>query len=161
MNERRRFLKMVAAGPAGAVLLPLFSQTGANTMAADCETTAECLGRLPENIIYTKERQGVWKGKSGGHVPVVEFEETDGGIKLDVETQHGMSEEHYIVRHTIVNGLGEVVGAKTFHWKDEPNSSFEIKLSESCAKSKDLYVMSYCNLHDLWLLQTKVDCKKA
>ena len=158
MSERRRFLKMVAAGPAGALLLPLFSQTGANTMGAECEAAGNLLGRLPENIIYSKEQQGVWKGKDGSHLPIAEAKKVDGGVTLTVETQHGMSEGHYIVRHTVVNGLGKVVGAHTFHWNDEPTSSYEIKLPAGCDKSRQLYVMSYCSLHDLWLAQTKVDC---
>ena len=78
MNERRQFLKMVAAGPAGAALLPLFAQTGQCSVAEDVEQTAETLGRLPENIIYTKDHQGVWKGKSGSHLPKLEVERAGG-----------------------------------------------------------------------------------
>ena len=157
MNERRNFLKLVAAGPAGALLLPLFANGGKNTLAADVESCADVTGRLPENVIYTEARQGAWKGKAGGHLPQVEAKKGDGVITLDVVTEHGMSEEHYIVRHTLVNGLGEVLGAKTFHWDDDPESTHEIKLPAGCDKSKQLFVMSYCNLHDLWLVQTKLE----
>jgi superoxide reductase len=157
MSERRRFLKMVAAGPAGALLLPLFSETGSSTLGAECDAAGGLLGKLPDNIIYTKERPGVWKGKEGGHVPIVEAKKAGDKIAVTVETQHGMSEEHYIVRHTIVNGLGEVLGAKTFSWKDEPVSEYEIKLpAKDCCKSQQLLVMSYCNLHDLWLAESKL-----
>ena len=158
MSERRRFLKLVAAGPAGALLLPLFSQTGSETLGAECDAAGSLLGKLPENIIYTKARPGVWKGKEGGHIPVVEAEKDGKKVTLAVETNHGMSEEHYIVRHTVVNGNGKVLGAKTFSWKDEPVSEFEFELPDKAdCKCQDLYVMSYCNLHDLWLAQTKLD----
>ena len=149
---------MVAAGPAGALLLPLFSQTGSETLGAECDAAGNLLGKLPENIIYTKAQPGVWKGKEGGHIPVVESAKDGNKITLAVETLHGMSEEHYIVRHTVVNGNGKVLGAKTFSWKDEPASEFEFEMpdKDDC-KCKDLYVMSYCNLHDLWLAHTKLD----
>ena len=154
MSERRRFLKMVAAGPAGALLLPLFSQTGNSTLAADVECAAGTLGKLPENIIYTKERAGVWKGKEGGHVPEVAAKKNGNKFSLNVTTNHGMSEEHYIVRHSVVTDCGKVVGAKTFHWEDDPESEYEFELEGKC---KHLFVMSYCNLHDLWVAHTVLE----
>ncbi len=153
MNERRRFLKIVAAGPAGALLVPLLAESGPGTLFADVECVAGELGRLPENVIYTRERQGVWKGKAGSHVPLVDVERRDGKVVLKVETQHGMSEGHYIVRHTVVSGEGKVLGAKTFKWTDEPVSTHEIEIPGS-EKGRELFVTSFCSLHDLWLLHT-------
>lgn len=158
LNERRKLLKMVAAGPAGALLLPLFAPTGRETLAAEVEKCADATGQLPENVIYTQARQGVWKGKAGSHVPLVEVKKVDGKIKLSLQTKHGMSERHYIVRHTVVNGLGKVLGAHTFHWDDEPVSEHEIEIPPAdCGKSHQLFAMSYCSLHDLWLVQTKLE----
>ena len=145
---------MVAAGPAGALLLPLFSETGNGTLAADVESCANALGKLPENIVYTEAQQGVWKGKAGSHLPNVQAEKADGKVKVTVETKHGMSEEHYIVRHTLVTDCGKVLGAKTFHWDDEPVSEYAVELSGDC---KQVFVTSYCNLHDLWLAKTKLE----
>jgi len=153
MSERRRFLRTLAAGPAGALLLPIFSQTGESTLAADIESVAEKSGGLPENIIYTKDQPGVWKGKDGGHLPQISASTEDDQLLVDVETLHGMSEKHYIVRHTIVSAEGEVLGAKTFHWKDEPVSQHKIKAQPG----SDVYVLSYCNLHDLWLVKTRLE----
>ena len=157
MNERRRLLKMLAAGPAGAALLPLFSATGAETVWADMESCAEeALGKLPENILYTKDRQGQWKGKAGSHLPRLQVEKAGQKIQLRLATKHGMSEKHYIVRHTVVSGEGRVLGATTFHWQDKPVSEYEIALPDG-DKGKELFVMSYCNLHDLWLVHTKLE----
>ena len=156
MSERRRFLKLLAAGPAGALLLPMFAETGEGTLAAEVEKCANLLGKLPENIIYTKAQPGVWKGKDGGHVPTVACSKAEDKLVVDVETPHGMSEAHYIVRHTLVSQCGKVLGAKTFTWKDEPNSKYEIKLTGECV-GKPVYVTSFCNLHDLWLAEVKLE----
>ncbi len=154
MNERRKFLKLVAAGPAGALLLPILAGTGRETMGADLDSAADVLGKLPDNIIYSDAHQGVWKGKSGSHIPRVSVKKSGGKLSLNVETKHGMSETHYIVRHTVVTDCGKVVGANTFHWDDKPVSEYEFELDGKC---KQLFVMSYCNKHDLWVAQTALD----
>ena len=155
MSERREFLKLVAASPAGALLVPLFAETGKGTLAADVECAAEVLGKLPENIIYTKERPGAWKGKDGSHIPSVAAEKSGDAIVVKLENKHGMTEAHYIVRHTIVAECGTVLGAKTFSWKDQPISTHEIKLAAD-AKTSHVFVLSYCNLHDLWLAHAEL-----
>lgn len=154
MSERRNFLKLLAAGPAGALLLPVFAESGKGTMAADLEDVAEILGRLPDNIIHSEAHQGVWKGKAGSHVPKVDIKKSGNKFSLAVETKHPMSEKHYIVRHTIVTDCGKVLGAKTFSWEDKPVSECEFELDGKC---KQLFVMSYCNLHDLWVAPTVLE----
>ena len=154
MNERRKFLKLVAAGPAGALLLPIFAETGKETMGADLDSAACAVGKLPDNIIYSKAHPGVWKGKGGSHIPQVSVKKSGSKFSLNVETKHGMSEKHYIVRHTVVADCGKVVGANTFHWDDKPVSEYEFELEGKC---KQLFVMSYCNMHDLWVAQTVIE----
>jgi len=150
MSERREFLKLLAATPAGAALIPLFAETGPGTLAAEVEWAAGVLGKLPENILYTKERPGVWKGKEGSHIPMIAAEKSGDKMVVKLENKHGMAAEHYIVRHTVVAGSGEVLGAKTFSWKDQPISTHEIKLPAE-GKEQHVFVLSYCNLHDLWV----------
>ena len=87
---------------------------------------AEEFGSIPENIIYTKERPGVWKGKDGSHLPVVTSTKEGAVLKVTVETKHGMSDAHFIVRHVIISEAGEVLGAKTFTPKDKPVSTHDI-----------------------------------
>jgi len=155
MSERREFLKLLAATPAGAVLVPLLAETGKGTLAAEVECAAGVIGKLPENIIYTKEHPGVWKGKEGSHIPAVAAEKVGDKLVVKLENKHGMSEAHYIVRHTVVAECGEVLGAKTFSWKDQPVSTHEIKLPAG-GKSQHVFVLSYCNLHDLWLAHAEL-----
>ena len=156
MSERREFLKLLAAGPAAGILVPMLAETGQNTFAQEVESIVELLGRIPENIIYTKERPGAWKGKEGSHVPVVAAMKQGEVLKLTVETKHGMSEAHHIVRHVIVAETGEVLGGKTFSWKDKPVSTYEIKVS-ALGKTQHVFVTSFCNMHDLWLAHTKLE----
>ncbi len=94
-------------------------------------------------VVYTKDDAGKWSKKVKSHAPVATVE----GNKVTVKTTHGMSEKHYIVRHTIVGKDGTVLGEKTFYPKDEKAVSvFEL---ENIPKS--FYATSFCNLHDLWV----------
>ena len=100
-------------------------------------------------VIYTEEEQGKWDGKAGSHLPKVSVK----GNKVTVLTQHGMSESHYIVRHTLVNEEGKMIGSKTFSGSDEKaESTFE--LPKDC-KGK-LYATSFCNKHDFWVKEFSV-----
>ena len=150
MKERRNFLKMVAAAPAGALVLPWLAQNGG---AAEAECCGDVLCKLPENLVYTAAKPGVWKGKEGGHLPKVECKKKGDTLTLTVKTDHGMGEDHYIVRHTVVSDCGKVLGAKTFSPGDEPVSSFDIKLTGDC---KHVFVTSYCSLHDLWIAHVEL-----
>jgi superoxide reductase len=156
MTERREFLKLLAAGPAAGILVPLLAESGPNTFAEEVQSMAEALGHIPANIIYTKEQQGVWKGKDGSHLPIVTSTKEGGVLKVTVETKHGMSDAHYIVRQVIISEAGEVLGSKTFSPKDKPISTHEIKV-EALGKSTNVFVTSFCSLHDLWLAQAKLE----
>ncbi|MCG6931915.1 MAG: twin-arginine translocation signal domain-containing protein [Desulfofustis sp.] len=135
MNNRRDFLKaslVVSAGLAATGLMP------GSARAAT----------IPEGIIYTKENPGRWAGKEGSHSPVITVE----GNKLTVETKHEMTEHHYIVKHTVISGDGQVLDENTFYPTDEKAiSTFEIEGTHSM-----LYVTSFCDIHDLWLAEVKL-----
>ena len=71
------------------------------------------------------------------------------GKKITIKTDHGMSEKHYIVRHTVVTPAGEVLAEKTFAASDaEAVSVFELKGTYPL-----LYASSFCNKHDLWVAE--------
>lgn len=135
MHDRRVFLKSAAA--AASVLAissaPLAFATG----------NAEYI-----NIVFTKANPGRWAGKEGLHVPQV----TVTGSKVMVVTPHPMSDQHFIVRHTLVLGDGTYAGETTFTHADKPESSFELPAGY---KGK-IFVTSFCNLHDFWLAETMV-----
>ncbi|MDI6745061.1 MAG: desulfoferrodoxin family protein [Thermodesulfovibrionales bacterium] len=111
------------------------------------KTSAEAGSDFP-GIIYTEKKPGKWKEKVGGHAPKVSVE----GKKITIATKHPMTEKHYIVRHTLVDEHGKVIGEKTFYPTDkEAVSTYELP----DGFKGGLYATSFCNLHDLWV--TKID----
>ena len=134
MKNRRNFIKtgiMVSMGVLTAGSLPAGNRDGG------------IFDFTPKGLIYTKEQPGMWKNKAESHVPKVSIE----GRKIKLTTEHGMSEAHYIVRHTLVTGEGKVIGGKTFTPADEPVSVYEIPEGYHGT----LYATSFCNKHDFWV----------
>lgn len=135
--NRRTFLTSAAAT---AVLASIAGKAGAGEHSA--------CNHLPKNIFYTAENPGQWEKKVGSHVPRFEVN----GNKVTLTTKHSMSEEHYIVRHTLILADGTVVGSKTFSHQDTPVSEYELPAGY---KGK-VFATSFCNKHDLWLAETTV-----
>ncbi|RLD89274.1 MAG: desulfoferrodoxin [Bacteroidetes bacterium] len=138
MKNRRHFIKTGLAATFGvAVAAPLLGQNHKSLTKLD----------FP-GLIYTRENQGMWKNKAESHLPQIKI---DGG-KITLTTNHGMSETHYIVRHTLVDSNGKVIGTKTFYPTDEPVSTYT--LPEGYKGT--LYATSFCNKHDFWVNEFKV-----
>lgn len=144
MSNRRTFLKSTLAIAAG-LAVGRVSTVSAGTVCSYPK----------KGIVYTKQYPGKWSGKIGGHVPNVEVE----GNKVTITTKHGMSDKHYIVRHTLVDTNGKVLGEKTFYPSDaEAKSVFglpDIK-SQFAWDTTTLYATSFCNKHDLWVTKFEV-----
>ena len=132
MQHRRDFLKTTAAA-ASVLAISSFPKSAA---AADMRF---------KNIIFTQDDPARWAGKQRVHVPQVKVT----GSKVAVVTNHPMSKEHFIVRHTLVLANGTYVGSKTFTPEDKPQSGYELPAGY---KGK-FYVTSFCNLHDFWLAE--------
>ncbi len=134
MKNRRDFLKGTAVA---ATVLAMGS-------------AKEVLASSPAftGIVYTKDNPGTMAKKIGSHAPQVIV----AGGKVTVFTKHGMAAKHFIVRHTVVLADGTVVGSKTFSATDaEAKSSFDLP----AGYSGTLYATSFCNLHDLWMTESK------
>ncbi len=136
MNDRRNFLKTTAV----AATVVAFGSSVPNAFA---------LGRSKyKNVIFTHADPGRWKAVEGIHIPQV----TITGAKVSVVTpHHPMTQEHYIVRHTLVLANGTFIGAKTFTPADKPESEYDLP----AGYKGELYVTSFCNLHDFWLHEVK------
>ncbi len=130
MQNRRNFLKASLATSVGVVAATVLPASAAEDSK--------------ENIFaYTKEHQGRWEGKAGSHAPIITIE----GNKVTLETKHGMSDAHYIVKHSLRDGDGNVLGEQVFFPQDKKAiSTYVIE-----GNYKELYAMSFCNIHDLWV----------
>ena len=139
MSNRRAFLKSSLAVAAGMAIGQV------SPVSADSVS-------FPKGVVYTKQNPGKWSKKVAGHLPKVKVE----GNKVTVTTTHGMTDEHYIVRHTIVSRNGDVLGEKTFFPSDaEAKSVFELSGTHSkyIWDTATLYATSFCNKHDLWVTE--------
>ncbi len=134
MTDRRDFLKTTAVA--------------ASVMALGSTATAFASSAPYAGVVYTKDQPGQWAKKVGSHAPEV----TVAGAKVSLVTVHPMSEEHFIVRHTVVLADGTVVGGKTFTPTDKAESSFELPAGY---KGK-AFATSFCNKHDFWLTEFSV-----
>ena len=134
--ERRNFLSAALTGTAGMVL--------ASRQASASESTGPDL----ENVIFTEQSPGHWKGKEKLHAPLVEVK----GNMLTVSTPHPMSEAHFIVSHSVVLQGGKPLSRKTFTWKDTPISHHTLPADY---KGK-IIVTSTCNQHDWWMLEHSI-----
>jgi len=135
MTGRRNFIKTTLTVASGMAL-------GQASTVFATGTAGSC----PASIVYTAENPGQWSKKVKGHAPQVSIE----GKKVTITTNHGMSEEHYIVRHTLVTDDGKVLGAKTFSPSEE-NAVSTYELPEGLVSK--LHATSFCNKHDLWVTE--------
>lgn len=137
MKNRRNFLKSALVAGAG---ITLFNRNSAFATGQDLS--------LPKGIIYTSENPGKWAKKIVGHSPVVTVDKNS----VTITTNHSMSRQHYIVRHTLVSIDGTVLGEKTFYPSDKKAiSTFDVAEGHSM-----LYATSFCNIHDFWVTQFKL-----
>ncbi len=132
--ERRYFFQTALASAAGLALLPRIAA------AADKSDL--------ENVIFSEQFPGHWKGKEKTHVPLIEIK----GDSMTVATSHPMTEAHFIVSHSVVLHGGQLLGRKTFTWKDAPISTYTLPAG---FKGK-ITVTSTCNQHDWWISELTV-----
>ncbi len=138
---RRDFLRtgVLFAGGAGAV--------GGAMRAMARDSSADALSQAFPGLIHSARFPGEWKGKERGHIPVVTLH----GLYATVETRHGMSPRHYIVRHTILRPeSGTVIAAHTYDPEMDTQARTTFLLPPQCC-SETLVATSFCNRHDLWV----------
>ena len=140
MKNRRDFIKTGLAATVGVAAV-------GTVFAQDKSKTSNNGIHLP-GLIYTEKEQGMWNQKSESHLPKIAID----GNQITLTTDHGMSESHYIVRHTLVDKKGKVIGSKTFTPEDKPVSTYAIPQDYTGT----LYATSFCNKHDFWVKMFKV-----
>jgi len=126
------------------------SLCAASAMVCGAFTSASAASHSFSGIVYTKSNPGKWREKVGSHAPQISI----AGRTVTITTAHPMSQEHFIVRHTLVLTDGTVVGEHTFYPPQDKKavSTFELPAGY---KSK-FYATSFCNLHDFWVTESQV-----
>jgi len=142
--DRRSVLMMGLAGAAGASGV-LVAPRGVHAAGKPEALSSPMAGGL----YYTKQKPGRWAKKAGGHVPRVELE----GGKVRVLTPHPMNGfKHYIVKHVILDEKFQYISETLFDpATDKPKSEYD-----AGRLNGDVYAVSMCNLHDLWLSAIRV-----
>ncbi|MCQ8181101.1 desulfoferrodoxin family protein [Methylomonas sp. SURF-1] len=141
--ERRDFIKFGAAGAVAGLALP-------HAGAAAAGSVPTPLG----DLFYTKDAQGRWAGKAATHLPVVEVSKDGGKTTVKVTTPHEMKGyEHYIVKHVLLDKDYKFLAEHLFDPAKEavPVSTFTLE-----GYSGNLYALSLCNKHDLWVSTVEV-----
>ena len=144
MNNRRNFLKTTLIVASG------FAVSGTAIAAGNFSPAKKGKSIKFSGIIYSEKDQGDWEGKAGSHAPKI----TMNGSKVTMLTDHGMSERHFIVRHTLVTPKGEVLGTQTFYPNEDEKALSTHDLP--AGYSGKLYATSFCNKHDFWVTEFEV-----
>jgi len=141
--NKRQFIRISIAGATGALFVP-------RVLMADMVEPA-LKTRLAGGVYHTDEAFGRWNKKIAGlHLAVFEHH----GHDLHVASHHPMpGYEHYIVKHELLDSNFNFI---TEHRYDptqdkKPETTFDIS-----GHSGLLYVMTMCNVHDVWVNATEV-----
>lgn len=136
--NRRHFMQTSLTGVAFSALTPHLAK-------------AETVEPSPEgHVYYTRAKPGRWAKKAEGHLPRIEVEKTEGGIKVKVTTPHEMrGHEHYIIKHVLLDARYDFIEEKLFDPARDTVPVSEFTLKDPVGSR--VYVLSLCNLHDLWL----------
>jgi superoxide reductase len=137
--DRRHFLLKSAAVAATTPVVTLVSTVQATETATHLP---------PMNLIFTQDNAGKWEKKKGSHLPKIKV--ANGKVK--VSTKHSQSEDHFIVRHTLLLSDGTVLGSKTFSPEIDPVSEYELP----AGYKGSIFATSFCNRHDLWLADATI-----
>ncbi len=140
--ERRDFIRLSAIGAGIGMVTPAMALAEAGKQ----KTTSD--------IYYTKDDPGRWSGKVATHLPTIEVTKMAEGATVKVVTAHEMKGyEHYIVKHVLLDKNYKFLDEHLFDpSKDnEAASTFTLK-----SYSGQIYALSLCNKHDLWLNEALV-----
>lgn len=140
--DRRNFLRLAGLGSGVALVSPVASKAEAAPAGAG-------------GLYYTQQSPGRWRGKEGGHLPLIQVAKSSkGSARIQVVTAHEMDDcRHYIVKHIVLDGNYRFLDEHLFDpGKDkEPFSEFSLGNYQG-----PIYVLSVCNKHDTWLSRAQI-----
>lgn len=105
--------------------------------------------------IFTVENTGKWKGKSDEHIAMLDLEQIKGGGWHGVMwTTHPKTDKHYIGKHWVEDGEGNVVAEQDFSPDDDnplnQNRNQTTKFKVAKGTSDPLTTYTWCTLHGTW-----------
>jgi superoxide reductase len=136
--ERRDFIRLSVLSVGAGIAAP-------TTVLAESEEQV----KGASDIYYTKEDPGRWSGKVATHLPNIEIQKAGGKITVKVVTPHEMKGyEHYIIKHVLLDSNHKFLDEHMF---DPAKDNAAISTFTLQDYSGQIYVLSMCNKHDLWL----------
>ncbi|PHQ69486.1 MAG: hypothetical protein COB93_07915 [Sneathiella sp.] len=141
-NLNRRQAMTVAGAAAAAALV-----IAAPSVALAREDLQGALRELAGKVFYSADRPGRWKGKEKVHSPLIKVDKDGNDLLIRAATQHAMSDDHFIIKHILLDAKLNVLSEKLFDKIfDMPRSRFALN-----GYSGRLYIVSVCNVHDNWI----------
>lgn len=141
--DKREFIRISIAGATGALFVPRI------LMAGMMETALKT--KLAGGVYETDIAFGRWNKKIAGlHLADC----AKHGNELHVESHHPMpGYEHYIVKHQLLDSHFNFITEHRYNptTDKKPETSFDIKGHKGL-----LYVITMCNVHDVWVNATEV-----
>jgi len=105
--------------------------------------------------VFTVEKTGKWKGKADSHVPVLDLDPVKGGgWTAQMSTTHVKTDTHYIAKHWVEDGDGNVIASQEFSPADDnplnahKNQTTKFKVAKGTREPLTTY--AWCNLHGTW-----------
>jgi superoxide reductase len=145
--DKRSFMRLGIIGSTAGVILPKSVYAAAMDMGLN--------SKFAGGVYQTLEAYGRWtKELAGLHLPHLEKQMSGGATHLHVASHHPMvGYKHYIIKHELLNA--------DFHFMHE--HSYNPAVDKAPASQFDLgsyrgavYVMTICNIHDVWLNMIEV-----
>jgi desulfoferrodoxin (superoxide reductase-like protein) len=104
----------------------------------------------PPPRYHTEENAGIWTDITDSHVPQVR--RLDGNkIEVRVTFSPTLNPLHYVEAIVLMKGEKKVIAEKKF----KPSVSIPVAEFELPDSDPDYWVISKCNLHDMWKAEIK------
>ncbi|MCK4840295.1 MAG: hypothetical protein KAT04_00260, partial [Methylococcales bacterium] len=102
--QRRNFIGLSLAG------------VGISFLAPGTVEAKKISQQMVGGVFYTKQNPGRWSKKIAGHLPNIEIERSNGIVKVQLFTAHGMDGyKHYIVKHVLLDQDYNFLDEKIFN----------------------------------------------
>ena len=145
--DKRSFIRLSLVGSSVGIIAPK------SVLATNIESALK--SKLAGGVFNTEDALGRWnKGVASHHLANIEKQASGGAVKLHVASAHPMvGLDHFIVKHELLNQdlqfMQEHVYKPTVD--KTPETTFDLGNYRGV-----VYVMTVCNVHDLWMNMIEV-----